>query len=70
MKATLQDLQIELWLRKRNNSEIIWTTKDKQEIPINKMSNSHLRNTINMLERQSEFEEIACDFEAENFGDR
>ena len=27
-KATLEDLELELWLRKRNSGYIIWTTKD------------------------------------------
>ena len=72
MKATLDDLLRELWLRRRNNSEIIWITKDKKEIPINEMTDSHLINTINMLARYREFADIAAEFEAynEDAGDR
>lgn len=51
MEATLEDLERELWLRNRNAGSIIWTTKDGKEIPINEMSDEHLKNTINMIIR-------------------
>lgn len=56
-KAGLEDLYRELWLRKRNRGEIVWVTKNGQTIPINEMTDSHLENTINMLERVREQEE-------------
>lgn len=33
-KATIQDLELELWLRQRNSGSIYWKTKDSREIPI------------------------------------
>ena len=55
-KATLKDLHLELWLRMREAKEIIWTTKDGKQIPIQEMSDEHLVNAINMLERHKEEE--------------
>lgn len=61
MKATLEDLKRELWLRNRNNGSIVWTTKDRRKIPINEMSYEHLLNTINMImqiqERDQEYDD-------------
>ena len=53
-QATIQDLKLELWLRRRNSGFIIWTTKDDKNIPIKDMDNNHLVNTLNMLLRQRE----------------
>lgn len=62
IKATLKDLELELWLRNRNSSKIIWETKNKNVIPIKDMTDDHLINTINhlkkidrMYDRYSEF---------------
>lgn len=65
-KANIQDLELELWLRKRNSDYIIWTTKDGTNIPIKDMDNNHLVNTLKMLLKQEEeaecFKDImACD---------
>ena len=48
-QATLEDLERELWLRKRDNKELCWITKDKQAIPLKDMSDTHLINAINRL---------------------
>lgn len=65
-RATIQDLKLELWLRQRNSSSIIWTTKDGKNIPIKDMDNNHLVNALKMLliqkEKQREYDDIMiCD---------
>lgn len=64
-KATLQDLKLELWLRNRSTGTIYWTTKDGRDILINEMSNNHLVNTIKMLLRQEEEDQLM----SEHIGD-
>ena len=62
IKATLIDLKLELWLRNRNNSKIIWETKDKRIIPIKDMTDDHLINTINHLEKIDEMNDKYHEF--------
>lgn len=65
-KATIQDLELELWLRQRNSGSIIWKTREGKNIPIKDMSNNHLINTLKMLAKQEAMAEcfkdiMACD---------
>lgn len=53
MVATYSDLKLELWLRQRSADNILWETKKGDKISIKKMSDAHLVNTINYLERRS-----------------
>lgn len=55
--ADLRDLETELWLREREKGGIVWQTKWGTNIPISKMSDTHLVNTINMLKKQAQIEE-------------
>lgn len=52
MKAGIKDLKMELWLRRRDEGLIKWTTRDGKEIPIKDMTITHLQNTVKMLERE------------------
>lgn len=53
--ATLQDLLLERWLRRRSTT--YWTTRDGIRIPISKMSDIHIERTVAMLLRKKEEEE-------------
>ena len=64
MDAVLNDLRSELWLRLREKNEIVWTTKEGKRIPINKMTDTHLINTIKMLEKEVDIMEHLGDFDA------
>ena len=61
MSADINDLKLELWLRRRNSGELVWVTKANTKIPIKDMSTSHVINAINMLEWQSELEDVYLD---------
>ena len=64
MKATLDDLRREQWLRARNSGELVWVTKDGKEIPLKDMTDSHLENAIKCLIDIQEFNDIAAEFGA------
>lgn len=54
IKADLEDLKLEYWLRQRNADRIAWVTKEGKVIPIKDMTDAHLVNTINMIERNAD----------------
>lgn len=59
VKATVEDLRKELWLRKRE--KLVWETKDGQLIPLKLMSEEHLENAINYFDRMEEMKEIVLE---------
>jgi hypothetical protein len=63
-EATIADIQMELWMRERERSEIRWQTRNGGKIPINIMSDHHLKNILNMAERNSLLGDIACEFQS------
>jgi hypothetical protein len=54
VEATLEHLELELWLRQRERKEIIWITKQGDQIPINDMTNNHIINAIKYITKQDE----------------
>lgn len=52
MKATIQDLIQEQWLRKRDAGEIYWETENGDKIPINRLSDEHLKKAIEYIIRE------------------
>ena len=69
---TARDLEMELWLRKRERDELIWTTRDGTKIPLRKMTDEHIKNCLNCMERANAYEEAYFTFmgEHEDAGDR
>lgn len=55
--ADIDDLKLEQWIRQRNSGQIMWKTKNGREIPIKDMSDTHIANTIRMLERKHYIED-------------
>lgn len=54
MEATLDDLERELWLRRRNSGELVWKTREGEAIPVKDMSDKHLENAIRCVIRETE----------------
>lgn len=59
VKATVEDLRKELWLRKRK--KLVWETKDGQLIPLEQMTDKHLENAINYFDKMEEMREIVLE---------
>ena len=69
MTLSAKDLQLELWLRKRESGELKWTTKEGIEIPLKDMSNKHIENCLNLMERIEVFNDAAAEFLSKDWGD-
>ena len=65
MKATIDDLLREQWLRARNSGELVWVTKDGKEIPVKDMTDAHISNAINAIRKTNELNEIAAEYQAQ-----
>ena len=59
MRATLEDLKFERWLRLRNSGAIEWITRDGKHIPLKDLEDSHLSNIIHMIEENARREDDA-----------
>lgn len=63
MRADLNDLYKELWLRRRNSGELVWKS-DSGDIPIRDMTDELLKNVIIATERQEYMLDCWADYEA------
>lgn len=59
IKAEIEDLQKELWLRQREN--LFWETKDGNKIPLKEMKTEHIINAINYFDRLEQEKEIVLE---------
>lgn len=57
MNATIQDLELELWLRRRNVGELKWQMRDGKKIPLRDMTTEHIENAIKHFESKEEIYE-------------
>ena len=57
-RATARDIELELWLRKRNSGELFWTTRSGTQLPLKDMDEGHLRNVLRLLREKERLEEI------------
>lgn len=61
--ASLSDLKMELWLRRRCAGDIVWVTESGRDIPIKSMCRNHLINAINMIEGNNEMSDHIGDYD-------
>lgn len=52
--ASKKDLELELFLRKRQAGILVWKSKDGKEIPIKDLKDGHLVNILDLLDRKEE----------------
>ena len=60
---TRHDLERELWLRKRERDELVWTTKSGEQIPLRNMTDEHIKNALKCMERSEERMEHSYDYD-------
>lgn len=51
MIATIEDLRLEQFLRKRNLGTLVWKTREGKIIPLKELSDEHLTNILNVYSR-------------------
>ena len=56
IKADIEDLEKELWLRQRE--DMIWETKDGEQIPLKEMTTEHIINAINYVYKHNTMRDI------------
>lgn len=59
IKAEIEDLEKELWLRNRVN--LYWETKEGIKIPLREMKTEHIINAINYFNRVHDEHEIVLE---------
>lgn len=56
IKADIEDLEKELWLRQRE--DMIWETKDGEQIPLKEMTTEHIINAIKYVYKHNTMRDI------------
>ena len=69
--SIIKDLEMELWIRRRNSGQLKWTTRSGEEIALKDMSDQHLQNALNMARRIKELNDnVAFAAFDDGLGDR
>lgn len=61
VKAELSDLELELWLRRRESGDIAWETKDGKLIKLKDMETSHIINALRYFSKYEDLEGLTMD---------
>lgn len=64
MRAEIDDLIREEWLRARNSGELVWKSADGSEVAVKDMTDTHLRNAIKMMTRMRELSDMKAEWDA------
>ena len=58
MRASIDDLKRERWLRARNSGALVWVTRQGQEIPIKDMTDEHIEAALACYEKKAYEDEM------------
>lgn len=61
--ADLDDLRLELWLRRRNAGLLVWNTREGREIPVKEMTCTHLEKAIAHCESKERNDRMAAEYD-------
>lgn len=61
IKAEISDLELELWLRRRESGDIVWETKEGKLIKLKDMETSHIINALRCFSKYEDLEGLTMD---------